>query len=521
MSAEEEDNLSDASLIEEDDDGAEHERGSGDGPEGPIIDQVIDDDEAAMDVPGPESEPTPKSQRPVPPLLRASIDEENASSASSTIELPGDPITASAPDTETPSSANDEEPLEIDETVDDLEIDEGVEDDEDPVQMGVDPEQPEFSGFLPAAVTQASQRQVEFREFLRREFPKPSKRSIEATEITDMTLPPPPPPPVPSSAPLLLPPPPKLIKKPAHLTAGHTPGRVWKPSPGLFKPLELGWKREVIYQQRPDGSYDVNRDPEIIYHAPFQPGVEPVAFRQFSDMATYRKLGLQSAGVLNCLLKYSLFPFSARSSAFELPELLVSSRAHSSAHQSRDCSWPKWTGYHPPGSEIHSTQFESESTGSASAHLVTAPQLSRRIVAPFNDSQTKILIQPSLSGIDIVGKPVHDHHPDFRGISSTRKFSYSLVVVVGFGGAVSEEDPPTQTHQYGHVQHSLSRSDGACSIALVCVMSQHVSSSVCGLARRLGLRNHVWLLLPLLPAATWQREFGATQFMAKNDDVPF
>ncbi|TRY71707.1 hypothetical protein TCAL_04757 [Tigriopus californicus] len=293
MSAEEDENLSDASLIEEEDEGAggELDHAPPDGPEGPIIDQVMDEDEAAMDVPGTEAETRPTPRRaPAPvPVLRPSIDEENGSSASSTIELPGDPITASAPDTETPSSANEEEPLEIDDTVDDLEIDESV-DHADPWPHS-DPDQPEFTGFTPVVVNQASQRQVEFHAFLRREFPKPAKRSMESTEVTDMTLPPPPPPP---SAAVLLPPPPKLMKKPSHGPAIHVPGvgretsgRVWKPAPSLFKPLELGWKREVIYKQRPDGSYDVNREPEIIYHAPFQAGVEPVAFRQFSDMAAF------------------------------------------------------------------------------------------------------------------------------------------------------------------------------------------------------------------------------------------
>ena len=103
-------------------------------------------------------------------------------------------------------------------------------------------------------------------------------------------------------------------------------GREWRPSVWLYKPLDngkkggnllkegknltkllifSGWVREVIYKQLSDGSYDLNSQPKIVYHAPVMPGTKPRSFNNLQEMTGYRKCFTQIISVghkrSNCL----------------------------------------------------------------------------------------------------------------------------------------------------------------------------------------------------------------------------
>ena len=63
--------------------------------------------------------------------------------------------------------------------------------------------------------------------------------------------------------------------------------REWKPSAQFYKPLLVGWKREVIYGRDPATQELTAKPEQIIYHAPANPGCKARTFRSLAELGSF------------------------------------------------------------------------------------------------------------------------------------------------------------------------------------------------------------------------------------------
>ncbi len=82
----------------------------------------------------------------------------------------------------------------------------------------------------------------------------------------------------------------KIKKPPPMLTPSPImrESREWRPSAQFFKPLDAGWVREVVYERNDDGSYCA-KPKGIVYHAPIMPGTKAKSFKSLAELSPYRK----------------------------------------------------------------------------------------------------------------------------------------------------------------------------------------------------------------------------------------
>ena len=73
-------------------------------------------------------------------------------------------------------------------------------------------------------------------------------------------------------------------------TIGRRESREWKPSSQYFKPLYVGWVREVVYSIDMDTGLRKNAPPSIYYHSPYLPGRKSRTFRHAGELDSFRKM---------------------------------------------------------------------------------------------------------------------------------------------------------------------------------------------------------------------------------------
>ena len=61
----------------------------------------------------------------------------------------------------------------------------------------------------------------------------------------------------------------------------------WRPNSQFFKPLQAGWKREVVYGRNPENGLWTDKPSAIVYHAPKAPGVKSRQFHNMGELGTF------------------------------------------------------------------------------------------------------------------------------------------------------------------------------------------------------------------------------------------
>jgi len=279
-----EEDLSDASLVEEDDD--ELTVPTSEPQDVADASPVAETAEEAEPEPAAEQQPSVRETVAV-----AALDvEETASSASagSTIDLPGEPITAPAGSASEETTPQPDMEVEMAEVPDEMPAKDEKEDQKDPPNLSSDP----FHGFTVEEAMEAKKLRLDdlaeanddhvvLLPSTRVKLVQPKlKISIGGQKMA---------PPARVSAgqaksrPAAAPQP-----SPASANAPRRESREWRPSSILFKPLATGWIREVIYKELEGGTYDMTKAPMIVYHAPRRvPGTKHRSFKQMAELAAY------------------------------------------------------------------------------------------------------------------------------------------------------------------------------------------------------------------------------------------